>query len=285
MSVIAKFIRTIVFIPIVLFATPALVLFSMSILLLETQEGTLRELFMLEVRAFGIGDGFARFMQKIFIPTYKFTIQGFVLAGAGFLVATVGLRSLGVLTTEWVYAALAVEFTLLQVWGIMTYYTPQEPTGEGLQSVQSEHLASGNQALVASMKELVKQVMLLESRLRTTEGKFDAFGPLNSSLQMMSQKLEAIAITETNLQSSKEVSERLASTIRELGTQLGMLEGRLKQTEGKMDQLIQIDTTLKVMSQKFDLLVGDQFNLRVRKEFEHMLAELGSRISTVTGTK
>src|SRR3989304_10583231 len=212
MNVLARFIRTILFLPIVLFVSPALLLMGSLILLMETQEGALRTLFMDEVRAYGLGKGYGRFMAKIFVPTYKHNIQSFVLGGAGFLVITVGLRSLGVLPTLVVYVALGVEFTLLIVYAITMYFTEEEPITENPEVLHQKGLEAQYQELVATMKQLNSHLALLESRLQVTESKFERLGQLDSSLHSLSSK--------------------------------------------------------------FDLLVGDQFNFRVKREFEQLLTEL-----------
>ena len=216
MNVLARFIRTILFLPIVLFVSPALLLMGSLILLMETQEGALRTLFMDEVRAYGLGKGYGRFMAKIFVPTYKHNIQSFVLGGAGFLVITVGLRSLGVLPTLVVYVALGVEFTLLIVYAITMYFTEEEPITENPEVLHQKGLEAQYQELVATMKQLNSHLALLESRLQVTESKFERLGQLDSSLHSLSSK--------------------------------------------------------------FDLLVGDQFNFRVKREFEQLLTELSGRI-------
>ena len=68
MRLISKLVKGLVMIPIFIFALPALIILALVILILETEEGSLRELIMLEVQAYGLARGFGRFMQKIFIP-------------------------------------------------------------------------------------------------------------------------------------------------------------------------------------------------------------------------
>jgi hypothetical protein len=221
MNILARFVRTILFLPIVLFVSPALLLMGFLTFLMETQEGALRTLFMDEVRAYGLGKGYGRFMAKVFVPTYKHNIMSFVLGGAGFLVITVGLRSLGVLPTLIVYIALGVEFTLLVVYAITMYFTEEEPVTEKPEVLHQKELEEQYEELVATMKQLNTHLALLESRLQMTESKFERLGQLDSSLDSLSSK--------------------------------------------------------------FDLLVGDQFNVRVKKEFEQLLAELSERISGQNG--
>jgi len=217
MRILARLIRSLFFIPILLFASPALLILSLMVLLMETEEGPLRSLLRAEVRAYGLKKGIVRFMQHVFIPTYKHNVQSFVLGGAGFLVLTVGLRSLGILPTQVVYVALGVEFMLLLMWAITTYFTPEEPITES--------------------PEVLRQSPI--------EDKY----------------------------------ETLALTIRELSTQLALLENRLHSAEAKFDKLGQLDSSVALLSAKLDLLVGDQFNLRVKREFDQLLTELAERIS------
>jgi hypothetical protein len=221
MNVVARLIRTVLFIPIILFVSPALILMGFLTLLMETKEGALRTLFIEEVKAYGLSKGYGRFMAKVFVPTYQHNILSFVLGGAGFLVITVGLRSLGVLPTVIVYVALGVEFMLLVVYAITMYFTEEEPITENPEIVHQTQLEDRYEELVATMKQLNTHLSLLENRLQITESKFDKLGQLDSSLQSLSSK--------------------------------------------------------------FDFLVGDQFNVRVKREFEKLLTELTERIGEETG--
>lgn len=276
MNVIAKFIKIILIIPLLAFISPVLLLFAFAILVLETQEGTLRELFWLEVKAYGWASGFRRFMQKIFIPTYKNSVQGFVLGGAGFLVMTVGLRSLGILSTEYVYAALAVEFLLLLMWGTMTYFTPHETSAESYTSPQEQ---SPTQVLTNTLKELNRQITQLDARLKTSDGRLDHFVQVQTTLQSLVQKIETVLGANPQIHALKESNEKIANTMKELTAQLALLESRLRSTEAKFNTVDQVDEAIKALTQRIELIVSDQFNLRVKNEFEQLLSEIGSRIA------
>jgi hypothetical protein len=216
-----RFVRGLLFTPVVILISPVLLVLGVIILAAETKSGPLRSLFADEVRAYGIGIGFGRFMQKVFVPAYKHHVQSFVLGAAGVLVVTVGLRGLGVLPVVIVYLALGLEFTLLVLWAITVYFTEEEEITENGKTLA--HMApptaggAGNDKLVASLNALCGQMALLEQRLRMTEARFEQLGALNSSLQ---------------------------------------------------------DLTVRMNS-----LVGDQFNLAVKREFEQILAELAKRAS------
>ena len=208
-----RLVRTLLFLPILIFVSPALLLLALIVLIMDTKEGPLRVLLMDEVRAYGVSIGFERFMQNVFIPTYVHNVQSFVLGAAGFLVVTVGLRGLGVLSLEFVYVALAVEFTLLVMWAITVYYTPEEPITESenvLVHQKPPEPAIDVERLCGSMKELSAHLTLLENRLRMTESRFEQIGKLDDSMQGLASQLNLIAGNQFNLRVKKEFDSLLA---------------------------------------------------------------------------
>jgi hypothetical protein len=282
MSIVSKLVKGLVMIPIFIFALPALVILALVILILETEEGSLRELVMLEVQAYGLARGFGRFMQKIFIPSYSNNIQGFIIGGAGFLVVTVGLRSLGILPTEVVYVALGVEFTLLLIYGTMTYYSIEEAKEAVIAKVGEREVASAvdrHETLIHSIKELSGQITQLATRLKTAEAKVDQLGKVDATLQNIYGKLDTIVGEQSALRLNKEFSEKFAGAMKDLNSQFAVLESRLRSTESKFDQFSLLDTSLQAVSRKLEMIAGDQFNLRVRKEFERLVSELNQRIT------
>jgi hypothetical protein len=211
-------IRTLFFIPVFILISPVLLILAVIILTAETGSGPLRSLYSREVRAHGFGDGSSRFMQKVFVPSYKHHVQSFVLGAAGILVVTVGLRGLGVLPVELVFFALALEFTLLVLWAITVYFTEEEEiTENGAAFPRSGASLESSESLVTAIKELSGHIALLESRMRATESRFEQLASLNGSLQDLASRMNT--------------------------------------------------------------LLGDQFNLAVKREFEQLLAELGQRVS------
>lgn len=213
-----RFVRALLFTPVFILISPVLAVLSLIILVAETQSGPLRVLLQDEVSAYGLRKGFGRFMQKVFVPAYKYHVQSFVLGAAGILVVTVGLRGLGVLPVEIIYLALALEFTLLVLWAITVFYTEEEEVTEnGKTLVHRASAENTNEKLIASLKELSSQLALLENRLRVTEARFEQIGTLNGSLQELATRING--------------------------------------------------------------LIGDQFNIRVKREFDALLADLGKRAS------
>ncbi len=87
---------------------------------------------------------FGRYMVYTFIPAYANNVAGLVYMGAAFLIIIVGLRGLGkaagqlsvipkfMLTAKgsldpnWVVAAILLEFTLLMLLAIVTFFTPED---------------------------------------------------------------------------------------------------------------------------------------------------------------
>jgi len=220
------FIRALLFIPVLVCALPALIVLYVLILIGEVNEGPLRSLYAAEIRKFGFKAGFRRFMQNIFVPSYRNHTQSFVLGAAGFLVMAVGLRGLGVIAVEWVYVALGIEFMLLTLWALTMYFAPEEKMGE-------DALTNGN-------------------------GGGKQAAPLTSS-------------------------KELVEGVRELSTHIAFLERRLAVTESKFEGLGKLDSAMQTLSTRLNLLVSDQFNIRVRKEFELLLSEMARRSTEEKG--
>jgi hypothetical protein len=86
---------------------------------------------------------FGRYMVYTFIPSYANNVNGVVYMGAAILIIIVGLRGLGkvagqlsviprVMLTEkgsldpnWVVGAILLEFTLLMLLAVVTFFTPE----------------------------------------------------------------------------------------------------------------------------------------------------------------
>ena len=87
---------------------------------------------------------FGRYMVYTFIPSYANNVAGFVYFGAAFLIIIVGLRGLGKvagqlsvipkfmltekgsLDPNWVVGAILLEFTLLVLLAVVTFFTPED---------------------------------------------------------------------------------------------------------------------------------------------------------------
>ena len=204
-------VRFILFTPVFLVISPILLLLGIIILVMDTREGPLRLLLLDEVRAYGFVKGFGRFMRNVFVPTYRHNVQSFVLGAAGILVVTVGLRGVGLLPVEVIYAALGLEFALLVLWAITVYYTEESPiTENGKTLVHMKQQADGNEKLAASIRELSATMALLEQRLRLAEARFEQLGNLDGSLQELTAKLNTLVGDQLSLHVRRELDQLLA---------------------------------------------------------------------------
>jgi hypothetical protein len=217
-----KLIKALFVIPALVFLSPALLLLALFIFITNTDRGPMRSILSWEIRSHGLPDGFKRFMQVVFVPACRYQIQSFVLGAAGFLVVVVGLRGLGAIAVEFVYVALAVEFTLLALWAITVFYTVDEPSPE-------------------------------KAAARTAPPPVPAKDP------------------------------ELVEAVRELSTHMAFLERRLAGAEIKFENLGKLDGAMQTLSARLNLLVGDQFNLRVKQEFDLLIAQLARRAQTPYG--
>ena len=73
--------------------------------------------------------------------------------------------------------------------------------------------------------------------------------------------------------------QKLVRALSDTTAHLALLESRLRMTESRFEQLSRLDSSMQELATKLNLLVSDQFNLRVRREFEQLVTELGSRTS------
>lgn len=74
-----------------------------------------------------------------------------------------------------------------------------------------------------------------------------------------------------------ENQKELVESIRDLSTHIAFLERRLAVTESKFEGLGKLDSAMLTLSTRLNLLVSDQFSIRVRREFEQLLTELAKR--------
>ena len=245
-----KAIRMILFIPIVVLALPAILIIVAIVLLAESKEVPLRNVLAFETKRYGFARGVKQFMQKVFIPTFRYNIQAFVLGGAGFLVITVGLRGLGVLPLELVYVSLSLEFTMLMLWAITVFFTASD---------LEEGLKTG--AIVVPTPPLEKNPELIKA-LGTVTARFDQLGMRIAGLEMKMAQMDS-----------------LDGTIRGLSSRLDVVASDefVQRFTKEFEKFGALDESLKALASKFDILVNDQLNLRVKQEFDQLLAELTER--------
>jgi hypothetical protein len=93
------------------------------------------------------------------------------------------------------------------------------------------------------------------------------------------EKMEEEALGNKAAQQTPPLTNQkeLVESVRELSTHIAFLERRLAVTESKFEGLGKLDSAMQTLSTRLNLLVSDQFNIRVRKEFEQLLAEMAKR--------
>ena len=245
-----KAIRLLLFTPIVVFALPAILIIAVIVFLAESKEVPIRNILTFDIKRHGFAHGIKRFMQTVFIPSFRYNIQAFVLGGAGFLVITVGLRGLGVLPLELVYVSLSLEFTMLMLWAITVFFTAsdlEEGTSTGTQ-VHPPPPLEKNPELIKALGTVTARFDQLGTRIAGLEMKMAQMDALDGTLRGLSSRLDVVA--------SDEFVGRFTKEFEKFGV---------------------LDESLKALASKFDILVNDQLNLRVKQEFDQLLAELTER--------
>ena len=141
---------------------------------------------------------FGRFMVYKFVPQYANNVQGLVYMGAAFLIIIVGLRGLGAVaydiaivpkflmdhvthkvSANWVMIALFLEFSLLMIMAIVTFFTPEEQGGFG-ETSKSE----GN---LGEQLDLIKKEMAAIKSIAKED--IDTFNEYIESLNHVNRKL------------------------------------------------------------------------------------------------
>lgn len=147
---------------------------------------------------------FGRYMVYTFIPNYANNIQGLVYMGAALLIIIVGLKGLGSaagkidivppflmdqttgkVSSTWVMIALFLEFTLLMILAVVTFFTPEEPAGGDHHAEPAKAAAPVSDAEVAKTKQTI-------SDLRgVVDAEMKAINDQLSNLENINKKLTA----------------------------------------------------------------------------------------------
>ncbi len=102
--------------------------------------------------------------------------------------------------------------------------------------------------------------------------------PITESPSVLIHGKEVTPVSEPAQAQHAEL-QKLIRALSDTTAHLALLESRLRMTESRFEQLSSLDSSMQQLASKLNLLVSDQFNLRVRREFEQLVAELGSRPS------
>jgi hypothetical protein len=272
MHFLARLVKIIFYIPILILASPGLIILCVAILTVETGEIPLRNFFFSDVRRYGFRKGFSVFMRENFIKAYKYNIQGFVIGAAGFLVVAVGLRSLGILPPEVVYVALGIEFMLLIVYGVSMFYVVDDKNGTSTASEKQDP----QEKIAASIAQLSNQFTQMHSLMQKADSRAEKPSNLDATLRALNETLSA---RQMNPAESKEMNQKFLTASKDLTDHLALLESRLRMTEQKFEELARLDTAMTELSKHLDLIVSDHLNSRVKREFDLLLAQLTQRAS------
>ena len=78
---------------------------------------------------------------------------------------------------------------------------------------------------------------------------------------------------------SRDFNEKFISAAKGLTDHLALLEGRLRMTETKFEELARLDSAMSDLSKNLELIVSDHLNSRIKREFESLLSQLTQRAS------
>ena len=139
-----------------------------------------------------------RFMANEFIPKYANKVMGFVYLGAAILIIIVGLRGLGSLAGTvglvppfligpdnkidpyWVMLALLLEFCMLLILGIVTFYTPSEY----VDIIQTDEETSDVKGSARELKNELRELKdFADEELRIVENYVEKFDSLSKKVR------------------------------------------------------------------------------------------------------
>ncbi len=179
---------------------------------------------------------FGRFMVYTVVAQYANNIQGFVYMGAALLIIIVGLRGLGDLAgsislvpgfllgaapdpaeplrrsidPNWVMGALFLEFFLLMILAIVTFFTPEE-YGHIATAVEEEKPKAADTAfnsvisvpkgLSADLKaELESLQRVADDQIKVVNSVIDQYNALNKKITVIQQQsLQALSDLKTKI--------------------------------------------------------------------------------------
>jgi len=146
---------------------------------------------------------FGRYMVYNFIPNYANNVQGLVYMGAALLIIIVGLRGLGTVAYDipivpkflfdaethkvspmWVMTSLFLEFALLMVLAIVTFFTPEEAGGHGPEETKS--------AAPMSDAEVAKAKMMISDLRGVVDSEMKAINDQLANLENVNKKLTTV---------------------------------------------------------------------------------------------
>ncbi|NUN07642.1 MAG: hypothetical protein HUU54_00525 [Ignavibacteriaceae bacterium] len=148
---------------------------------------------------------FGRYMVYNFIPNYANNVQGLVYMGAALLIIIVGLRGLGTVAYDipivprflfdeathkvspmWVMTSLFLEFALLMVLAIVTFFTPEEAGGHEPAPAAAAPDTKASEAEIAKIKQQIAEFKVI------ADEEMKALNNYAENIAKVSQKLAAV---------------------------------------------------------------------------------------------
>ncbi len=175
---------------------------------------------MSEKKANNPKTAFGKYMVYEFIPNYSNNVMGIVYMGAAILIIVVGLRGLGKVAGQlavvpgfligpdgkidpsYVMGALFLEFFLLFILAIVTFFTPEEMHGHGHEAhSESKAEQSIPVSKIPQFRDEMQQLKTMaDEELRTIDNYLTKFEELSKKLQKIQlANLQAIQMMKDSI--------------------------------------------------------------------------------------
>jgi hypothetical protein len=162
---------------------------------------------------------FGKYMVYEFIPNYSNNVMGIVYMGAAILIIVVGLRGLGKVAGElavvpsfligtdskidpsFVMGALFLEFFLLFILAIVTFFTPEEMHGHGPEAHHEAKVEPTMSSKVPQFRDEMQQLKTMaDEEIRTIDNYLTKFEELSKKLQKIQlANLQAIQMMKDSI--------------------------------------------------------------------------------------
>ncbi len=164
---------------------------------------------------------FGKYMVYEFIPNYSNNVMGIVYLGAAILIIVVGLRGLGKVAGQiavvpqfligadgkidpsYVMGALFLEFFLLFILAVVTFFTPEDMHGHNPESHKETRLEHDVVSKVPQFREEMQQLkMMADEEIRTIDNYLTKFEELSKKIQKIQlANLQAIQMMKDSIKS------------------------------------------------------------------------------------
>lgn len=162
---------------------------------------------------------FGKYMVYEFIPNYSNNVMGIVYLGAAILIIVVGLRGLGRVAGQlavvpkfligtdgkidpsYVMGALFLEFFLLFILAIVTFFTPEDMHVHNPEAHKDNKLEHDFVSKVPQIKEELQQLKIIaDEEIRTVDNYLTKFEELSKKIQKIQlANLQAIQMMKDSI--------------------------------------------------------------------------------------